>query len=86
MDIPQIIEKINETLIKYSDIKREIKSEDDLREDLHLDSLDTVEIILQFEKEFNIHIDDDKARNMIKVEDVYRLIKQEVANRDTNKI
>ncbi len=36
-------------------------------DDLGADSLDTVELIMEFEKEFNIQIPDDQAENIITV-------------------
>ena len=36
--------------------------------DLGADSLDTVELIMEFEKEFDIQIPDDKAENIATVE------------------
>tara|TARA_B000000609_G_C23853322_1_gene179131 strand:+ start:196 stop:432 length:237 start_codon:yes stop_codon:yes gene_type:complete len=36
-------------------------------DDLGADSLDTVELIMQFEEEFNIEIPDDDAENLLSV-------------------
>ncbi len=36
-------------------------------DDLGADSLDTVELIMQFEEEFNIEIPDDDAENLMSV-------------------
>ncbi len=36
-------------------------------DDLGADSLDTVELIMQFEEEFNIEIPDDEAENLLSV-------------------
>ena len=35
--------------------------------DLRADSLDTVELIMEFEKEFDIQIPDDQAENIVSV-------------------
>ena len=43
--------------------------------DLGADSLDTVELIMEFEKEFDIQIPDDKAENIATVEDAISFIK-----------
>ena len=44
-------------------------------EDLDADSLDTVEIIISIEDEFNIEIDDDNAEQIITVGDAIRQLK-----------
>ena len=42
----------------------EVKPEASFANDLGADSLDTVELIMEFEKEFNIAIPDDQAENI----------------------
>jgi acyl carrier protein len=42
----------------------EVTPEANLTNDLGADSLDTVELIMEFEKEFNISIPDDQAENI----------------------
>ena len=44
--------------------------------DLGADSLDTVELIMEFEKEFDIQIPDDKAENIATVEDAISFIEE----------
>ena len=46
--------------------------------DLGADSLDTVELMLDFEKKFNIAIPDDQQENIVTVGDVIRLIEEEL--------
>ena len=43
-------------------------------DDLGADSLDTVELIMEFEKEFDIQIPDDKAENIATVKDAISFI------------
>ena len=45
----------------------EVVPEASFTNDLGADSLDTVELIMEFEKEFNIQIPDDQAENIITV-------------------
>ncbi|MBR4391916.1 MAG: acyl carrier protein [Bacteroidales bacterium] len=45
--------------------------------DLGADSLDTVELMLDFEKKFNIAIPDDQQENIVTVGDVIKLIEEE---------
>lgn len=42
----------------------EVTSDASFTNDLGADSLDTVELIMEFEKEFNIAIPDDQAENI----------------------
>jgi len=42
--------------------------------DLGADSLDTVELIMEFEKEFDIQIPDDKAENIATVKDAISFV------------
>ena len=42
----------------------EVTPEASFTNDLGADSLDTVELIMEFEKEFNIQIPDDQAENI----------------------
>ena len=45
-------------------------------EDLGADSLDTVELIMEFEKEFDIQIPDDQAENISTVGQAVQYIEQ----------
>ena len=47
----------------------EVKPEASFTNDLGADSLDTVELIMEFEKEFNISIPDDKVKKITTVDD-----------------
>ena len=44
--------------------------------DLGADSLDTVELIMEFEKEFDIQIPDDQAENIATVGQAIKFIEQ----------
>ena len=52
----------------------EVKPEATFAQDLGADSLDTVEIIMEFEKEFGITIPDDKAEGITTVGDAISYI------------
>ena len=52
----------------------EVTDSDSFTNDLGADSLDTVELIMEFEKEFDIQIPDDKAENIATVEDAISFI------------
>ncbi|HIT26871.1 MAG TPA: acyl carrier protein [Candidatus Ornithoclostridium excrementipullorum] len=51
-----------------------IGSDTSLTDDLHADSLDKVEIIMQVEENFGITIDDDAALNFRTIGDVVKYI------------
>ncbi len=52
----------------------EITPEASFTNDLGADSLDTVELIMEFEKEFDINIPDDKAEGIATVGDAIKFI------------
>ncbi len=52
----------------------EVTNEASFTNDLGADSLDTVELIMQFEKEFNISIPDDQAEKIGTVGDAIQYI------------
>ena len=54
----------------------EVKSEASFTNDLGADSLDTVELIMEFEKEFGIAIPDDKAETIQTVQDAINYIQE----------
>ena len=47
--------------------ENEVVREASFTNDLGADSLDTVELIMEFEKEFDIQIPDDQAENIVSV-------------------
>ena len=52
----------------------EVVSEASFTNDLGADSLDTVELIMEFEKEFDIQIPDDQAENIATVKQAIEYI------------
>ena len=54
----------------------EVTNEASFTNDLGADSLDTVELIMEFEKEFDIQIPDDKAESIATVGDAISFIEQ----------
>lgn len=57
----------------------EVKNEASFANDLGADSLDTVELIMDFEKEFGISIPDDKSEKIATVGDAIAYIEENVA-------
>ncbi|MBI9055601.1 MAG: acyl carrier protein [Bacteroidales bacterium] len=56
--------------------ENEVTPEASFTNDLGADSLDTVELIMEFEKEFNISIPDDQAENIGTVGDAVTYIEE----------
>ena len=54
----------------------EVTNEASFTNDLGADSLDTVELIMEFEKEFNIAIPDDQAENIATVGEAVKYIQE----------
>lgn len=55
----------------------DVTNEASFTNDLGADSLDTVELIMEFEKEFNISIPDEQAENIQSVGDAISYLEQE---------
>ena len=68
MDTNEISKKVNDIVVKKLGVEEsQITPEASFTKDLGADSLDTVELILEFEKEFNISIeeaDQDKVQTV----------------------
>ncbi len=56
--------------------ENEVTPEASFTNDLGADSLDTVELIMEFEKEFNISIPDDQAETISTVGDAINYIEE----------
>jgi acyl carrier protein len=56
--------------------ENEVTAEASFTNDLGADSLDTVELIMEFEKEFNIAIPDDQAEKIATVGDAVKYIEE----------
>ncbi len=56
--------------------KEEVTLDASFTNDLGADSLDTVELIMEFEKEFNIAIPDDQAENIATVGEAVKYIEE----------
>ncbi len=61
---------------KLSVDETEVTTEASFTNDLGADSLDTVELIMEFEKEFNIAIPDDQAEKIGTVGDAVKYIEE----------
>jgi len=62
--------------------ENEVTPEASFTNDLGADSLDTVELIMEFEKEFNIAIPDDNAEKIGTVGEAIRFIEEKVKEKE----
>ena len=61
----EIAQKVKQIIIDKLGVEEsEVTTEASFTNDLGADSLDTVELIMEFEKEFNLSIPDDQAENI----------------------
>ena len=71
----EIAEKVKNIIVdKLSVEESEVANEACFTNDLGADSLDTVELIMEFEKEFGISIPDDQAEKITTVGDAIAYI------------
>ena len=74
-----LAEKVKEIIAKELGVEREKLTNDaSFMEDLGADSLDTVELVMEFEKEFNIDIPDEDAEKLKTVGDAMAYLNQKV--------
>jgi acyl carrier protein len=74
----EIADRVKKIIVdKLSVEESEVTNEASFTNDLGADSLDTVELIMEFEKEFGITIPDDKAEKISTVGDAISYVEQE---------
>ncbi|MAZ61398.1 MAG: acyl carrier protein [Candidatus Marinimicrobia bacterium] len=72
-------DKINSIIIdKLGVDENKITASAHFIEDLGADSLDTVELIMQFEEDFGIEIPDEDAEKILTVQDAYSYISKNI--------
>ncbi len=73
----EIAERVKAIIVdKLSVEESEVTNEASFTNDLGADSLDTVELIMEFEKEFNISIPDDQAEKITTVGDAIKYVEE----------
>ena len=71
----EIVAKVTDIIVDKLGVSAdEVKPEASFTNDLGADSLDTVELIMEFEKEFGVSIPDDKAEEIRTVGDAIAYI------------
>lgn len=76
----QIAERVQAIIVDKLGVEAsEVTPEANFASDLGADSLDTVELIMEFEKEFGISIPDDQAEKITTVGEAINMIAEAVA-------
>ena len=72
-------ERVKEIIIEQLGVSPEqVKPEGRFTDDLGADSLDTVELIMALEEEFNVEIPDEDAEKMVTVADAMNYLREHV--------
>ena len=78
----EVAEKVKDIIVDKLNVeKSEVTNEESFTNDLGADSLDTVELIMEFEKEFDIQIPDDQAEKITNVGEAVAYIEEAVAKK-----
>lgn len=76
-----VAEKVKKIIVdKLGVDESEVTDEASFTNDLGADSLDTVELIMEFEKEFDISIPDEEAENIQTVGQAVTYVEKEAEN------
>ena len=72
-----IAERVKKIVVEHLGVDEDkVKEQASFIDDLGADSLDTVELVMAFEEEFNIEIPDDAAEKIQTVADAINFIKE----------
>ncbi|MCR5112651.1 MAG: acyl carrier protein [Acholeplasmatales bacterium] len=75
-----MLEQIKKILVDTASVDAaKVTKEASLKDDLGIDSLDSVEMVLELENEFDIQIEDEEVANLVTVGDVMNLISEKTA-------
>jgi acyl carrier protein len=78
-DIKEMEEKVKDIIVEELGVERDKLNDDaSFMEELGADSLDTVELVMAFEKEFDIDIPDEEAEKLRTVGDAMRYLHDKV--------
>ena len=77
-----MVEKVKDIIVEELGVEREKLTDGaSFMEDLGADSLDTVELVMAFEKEFDIDIPDEEAEKLRTVGDALRYLQEKMGNK-----
>ena len=71
-----VLDQIKKILVETMDIEEKVTLDAKLKDDLNLDSLDSVELIMSAEEEFGIEIPDEDVMNFKTVNDIVNYIEE----------
>lgn len=75
-------ERVRKIIVEQLGVKpAEVVPEADFVEDLGADSLDTVELVMAFEEEFDFEIPDENAERIRRVKDITEYISKRLAEK-----
>jgi len=79
-------EKVKTLIVERLGVEEgDVKNESSFRDDLGADSLDTAELIMDFEKQFNINIPDAEAEKVTTVAEAIALVEKMINPESDNK-
>ena len=70
------VQKVKEIIAKHAKVEVDkLNLDADFKNDLHLDSIDLFQVIMEVEETFNVKIDNDKLLNIKTVKDALDSVK-----------
>lgn len=82
MDMKQLEEKVKDIIVEELGVERDKLTDGaSFMEDLGADSLDTVELVMAFEKEFDIDIPDEEAEKLRTVADAMKYLHEKMGSK-----
>ncbi len=82
MDYNEIVKKVKEIIVDKLGVEEsEVTETANFTNDLGADSLDTVELLMEFERVFGIKIPDDETSNIATVGDAIEKISQKLGDK-----
>jgi acyl carrier protein len=80
-DMNQLEEKVKDIIVEELGVERDkLTATASFMEDLGADSLDTVELVMAFEKEFDIDIPDEEAEKLRTVGDALKYLHERMGD------
>ena len=75
-----VAERVKKIVVEHLGVEPEkVQDNANFIDDLGADSLDTVELVMAFEEEFNVEIPDDAAETIVTVGDAIRFLEKNAA-------
>ncbi len=78
-NLATVLERVTKVVVDRLGVdESEVKLEASFRDDLGADSLDVVELVMEFEEEFDMQIDDEDAEKIATVGDAVSFIESKI--------